>query len=159
MWDLGKHLDVLANACRLFKASAFPSNFKLYFVLVWGVLLYLSMSSGFNLTNQYDSIKYLTIVMKERKTPTGNRIWGQTTQNNPQRTRRVETYPGRRRCVSSTYDICTKQLCFKGCFYYSTSQDKKLLLMIPFLESQWRHMCVTSGVCLSVFVTARQKML
>ena len=61
MWDQGKHLDVLAHACRLIKASAFPSNFKLYFVLVWGVLLYLSLSSGFNLTNQYDSIKYLTM--------------------------------------------------------------------------------------------------
>ena len=45
-----------AGAHRLIKASAFPSVFKLYVVLVWGVLLYLSMFSGFNFTNQYDSI-------------------------------------------------------------------------------------------------------
>ena len=43
-----------AGAHRLIKASAFPSVFKLY--VVWGVLLYLSMSSGFNLPNQYDGI-------------------------------------------------------------------------------------------------------
>ena len=39
-------------------------------------------------------------------------------------------------------------------FHDSTSQDKKLLLMLPFLESQWRHTRVVSGVCLSVFARA-----
>ena len=55
--QVSKHLDVPAHARTLIKASAFPSVFKLYIVLVWGVLLYLSMSSGFNLPNQYNSIK------------------------------------------------------------------------------------------------------
>ena len=54
---VSKHLDVPAHARTLIEASAFPSVFKLYIVLVWGVLLYLSMPSGFNLSNQYDSIK------------------------------------------------------------------------------------------------------
>ena len=44
-------------------------------------------------------------------------------------------------------------------FHDSTSQGKKLLLMLPFLESQWRHMCVVSGVCLSIFATSSQGIL
>ena len=53
---------------RLIKASAFQSVFKLYVVLVLGVLLYLSMSSGFNLPNQYDSKENLMMEKKEKKT-------------------------------------------------------------------------------------------
>ena len=57
-----------AHARRLIKASVFPSVFKLYVVLVCGVLLYLSMSSGFNLPNQYDSIKIFNDGQKKRRT-------------------------------------------------------------------------------------------
>ena len=62
--QVSKHLDVPAHAGMLIKASAFPPVFKLYIVLVWGILLYLSMHSGFNLSNQYDSIKYSTMDIK-----------------------------------------------------------------------------------------------
>ena len=68
--------------------------------------------------------------------------------------------PGHRRCGSSTYQICMETALFESLFFHdSTSQDKKLLLMLPFKESQWKHMFVVSGVCLSVFATAIQGML
>ena len=56
-----------AHPHMLIKTSAFPSVFKLYVVLVWGVLLYLSMPSGFNLPNQYDSIKIFNDGQKREK--------------------------------------------------------------------------------------------
>ena len=71
---VSKHLDVPAHARRLIKSSAFPSVFKLYFVLVWGVLLYLSMSSGFNLTNLFVSIKIFNDGQKMKEKTTRNRI-------------------------------------------------------------------------------------
>ena len=42
---------------RLINASAVSSVFKLYVVLVWVALLYLSFFSGLNLPNQYDNRK------------------------------------------------------------------------------------------------------
>ena len=45
-----------ANARRLINASALTCIFTLYSVLVWRVLLFLSMCSGFKL-NQYESKK------------------------------------------------------------------------------------------------------
>ena len=90
---------------------------------------------------------------KRDKTHTWNRIWGLTTQSRPQRTWRVETYPGRHRCGSSTDKICMETALFRRLFFHdSTSQDKRLLLMLPFQESQWRHMRVVYGVFLSVFL-------
>ena len=65
---------------------------------------------------------------KQEKKATGNRILGRTNQNKPQRTRRAEPYPGRRRCGSSTNKIW-KQRCFEGFFHDSASQHKKLPLM------------------------------
>ena len=64
---VSKHFAVPAHAHRLIKASAFPSVFKLYVVLVWCVSLYLSMPSGFNLSNQYDSIKVFNDGQKKGK--------------------------------------------------------------------------------------------
>ena len=58
---------MLAHARRLIKASAFLSVFKLYVVLVWGGLLYLSMYSGVYLQNQYDSIKISNDGQKKKK--------------------------------------------------------------------------------------------
>ena len=54
---VSKQLDVPTHSHRLTNASAFPPVFILYAVQVWGVLLYLSMFSCFNLPNQYESRK------------------------------------------------------------------------------------------------------
>ena len=87
----------------LIKVSAGPSVFKLYVVLVWGVLLYLSMSSGFNLPNQYDSIKIFSDGQKRRKNQQETESEDEPPRVSPSEQKRVETYPGRRRCGSSTY--------------------------------------------------------
>ena len=57
LW-VSKYLDVPAQRCRQINASAFTPVFTLYVVLIWGVLLYLSMLSGFNLPKQYEIRKY-----------------------------------------------------------------------------------------------------
>ena len=70
---------------------------------------------------------------KIRKKNTGHKIWGRTARSKPQRTRRGETYPGLHRCDSSTYKICMETVLFRRMFFHdSTSQDKKLLQMLPF---------------------------
>ena len=68
---VSKHLDVPAHARRLINASAFPSVFKLYIVLVWVFCLicqcFLVLIYQTNMTVE----KYLTInrQKKEKKTP------------------------------------------------------------------------------------------
>ena len=51
---VSKYLDEPVNVRRLIDASTFLSVFTLYVVLVWGVLLHLSMFSGFK-SNQHES--------------------------------------------------------------------------------------------------------
>ena len=138
-----------AYAHRLIKASDFSSVFKLYFVLVWGVLRYLPMFSGFNLPNQYDSIKYLTMDKrkKTKKTTTKNRV-------SPSEQERLKHILVAVDAFQYLLDMHGNSIVSKTFFHHSTSQDKKLLLMLPFKDSQWRHRTVVSDVCISVFATA-----
>ena len=120
-----------AQTRKLIKASVFRSVFKLYVVLVWGVLLYPSMSSGFNLPNQHDCLTDIQRLTKKKK-------------QNPQETESEEEPPRfspseqeglkhilvavdvvlvllryapkqrcfESRCSSSTYKICTETALF-----------------------------------------------
>ena len=56
VFSVSKYLDMPAHAHMLINASAFSSVFTFYVVLVWVVLLYLLMFSGFK-PNQYESKK------------------------------------------------------------------------------------------------------